>query len=195
MDGIEPFRPPRVLHAHRGMGPAYLEGRIDRAEEGAEDRLNGLAMQGEPPPRGLLHLVLPRPLCMMLACVLVQFATHIPHLSGFHLGLFQPLKARGRQVVESINLDGLHSHLFFFITQKAVQHGLSWQVVRYGRGRFHPAPWNGAGLPASFDKNRNPPIPCRGRLRRPGRGMSLLLKSQTRKGNRRNPQYRECHSK
>ncbi len=31
---------------------------------------------------------------------------------------------------------------------QAVPHGVSGQVVRHGRGRFHPAPWNGAGLPA-----------------------------------------------
>jgi hypothetical protein len=28
---------------------------------------------------------------------------------------------------------------------QAIYHGLSGQVMR---GRFHPAPWNGAGLPA-----------------------------------------------
>jgi len=36
---------------------------------------------------------------------------------------------------------------------------------------------------------------CMHCLRRPGRYMSRLLKSQTRKGNHRNPQYRECHLK
>ncbi len=35
---------------------------------------------------------------------------------------------------------------------QAVYHGLSGQIVRYGRGRFHPAPWNGAGLPAPVVK-------------------------------------------
>ncbi len=33
---------------------------------------------------------------------------------------------------------------------QAVHHGMSGQIVRYGLGRFHPAPWNGAGLPAPF---------------------------------------------
>jgi hypothetical protein len=66
---------------------------------------------------------------MLLACVLVQFATRIPHLRGFQLGRFQPLKERGRKGVESIDLDGLHTPLFFFMAQKAEQHAMSWQVV------------------------------------------------------------------
>jgi len=37
---------------------------------------------------------------------------------------------------------------------QAVHHGMSGQIVRYGLGRFHPAPWNGAGLPAPFVKER-----------------------------------------
>ena len=148
MDRIEAFRPPGVFHPHHGMGFAQLAGRVDSRKEGPEDRLHRLAMQRKTSPGDPLHLVLPRPQCMLLACVLVQFATRIPHLSGFHLGRFQPLKKRGRKVVESIDLDGLHAHLFFFIAQKAAHHGMSWQGVRYGRGRFHPAPWNGAGLNA-----------------------------------------------
>ncbi len=152
MDRIEAFCAPGVFHPHQGMGFAQLAGRVDSSQEGPEDGLNRLAMQGKTSPGDLLHLVLPRPLCMLLACVLVQFATRIPHLSGFHLGRFQPLKESGRKVVESIDLDGLHTPLFFFIAQKVVHHAMSWQVVRYGRGRFHPAPWNGAGLPPPFDK-------------------------------------------
>ena len=38
---------------------------------------------------------------------------------------------------------------------QAVYHGLSGQIVRYGRGRFHPAPWNGAGLPTPVGKTIN----------------------------------------
>jgi hypothetical protein len=41
----EAFRPPRVFHAHLGMGLAQHAGRVDVREEGAEDRLNRLAMQ------------------------------------------------------------------------------------------------------------------------------------------------------
>jgi hypothetical protein len=156
MDWIEAFRPPGVFHPHYRMGFTQLAGRVDRSKEGPEDRLNRLALQLKTSPGDPLHLVLPRPRCMLLACVLVQFATRIPHLSGFHLGRFQPLKKRGRKVVESIDLDGLHAHLFFFIAQKAAHHGMSWQGVRYGRGSFHPAPWNGAGHPASFDKLERP---------------------------------------
>ncbi len=126
MDRIEAFRPPGVFHPHHGMGFAQFTGRVDSSKEGPEDRLNRLAMQRKTSPGDPLHLVLPRPLCLLLACVLVQFATRIPHLSGFHLGRFQPLKKSGRKVIESIDLDGLHAYLFFFIAQKAVHPGMSW---------------------------------------------------------------------
>jgi hypothetical protein len=115
---IEAFLSPGVLHAQLWMLFAQLMGRVDSSQEGPEDGLNRLAMQGKPSPGDLLHLVLPRPLGMLLACVLVQFATHIPHLGGFHLGRFQPLKERGRKGVESIDLDRLHTLLFFFSAQK-----------------------------------------------------------------------------
>src|SRR5437588_7624146 len=35
---------------------------------------------------------------------------------------------------------------------QAIYRAMSGQVVRPGRGRFHPAPSNGAGLPAPVDK-------------------------------------------
>src|SRR5260370_14399825 len=85
---IEALRPPGVLHAHHGMGAAKVASRVDRSEEGAEDRLNGLTMQGEASPGCLLHLVLSGPRALLLACVLVQVATRIPYLSRFHLGRF-----------------------------------------------------------------------------------------------------------
>src|SRR5207249_2169456 len=143
----EAFRSPGVLHAQLWMRFAQLAGRVDDREECAEDRLNRLSMQRKTSLGDLLHLVLPRPLCMLLACVLVQFATCIPYLSGFHLGRFQPLKARARKGVESIDRDSLHTPLFFFISQKAEQHAMSWQVARYRRGRFHPAPGTGRVFP------------------------------------------------
>jgi hypothetical protein len=49
MDGVEAFRPPGVLHPHLWVFFAECAGGLDDTEEGAEDGLDRLAMQGEAP--------------------------------------------------------------------------------------------------------------------------------------------------
>ncbi len=54
-----------------------------------------------------------------------------------------------------------------------LHHGLSGQVVRGERGRFHPAPWNGAGLPAPT-VNMHVVIFAGGTLR-PGKAVDAVI--------------------
>ncbi len=130
VDGVEAFCPPRVLHAHLGMGLAQLAGRVDVGEEGAEDRLNRLAMQRKTVLGGLLHLAVSRPRGMLLARGPVQVAARVPDPCRFHLGRFEPLEEPGRKVVESIDRDGLHNLPFFFLARKAVEYSMSGQSAR-----------------------------------------------------------------
>ena len=59
---------------------------------------------------------------------------------------------------------------------QALHHGMSGQIVRYGLGRFHPAPWNGAGLPAPFVKERG--LHLMATIENPG-GVAVGLPSTT----------------
>ena len=91
---VEAFRSPRVLHAHRGMGRAKMVGRVDRAEEGAADCLDRLAMQGETVLCGLVQLVLSGPRGMRLPSRLMQVAAGIPHRCRLHLSRLEATEER-----------------------------------------------------------------------------------------------------
>src|SRR6266487_1872803 len=62
---------------------------LDGAKKGAEYRLHRLAMQGKAPLGDLVQCVLPRPLVMSHASLLVGFHTQVPHLRCFHLSRLQ----------------------------------------------------------------------------------------------------------
>jgi hypothetical protein len=152
VDGVEPFRSPRVLHAHRPMGQARLSGRVDGAEEGAEDRLNGLAMQGVPSPRGLLHLVLSGPPGMRLPRRLMQVTAGIPYRCRLHLGRLET-GGECRGGVQSIHTYCFHILLFFCSARKVGMGRKKSQARnRTQVESLSSRPWNGAGLLAPVDK-------------------------------------------
>jgi hypothetical protein len=135
LDRIEVFRPPRVLHVYRGVGPAQLAGRVDRAEEGAEDCLDRLTMQGEAVLGSLVQLVLSGPRGMRLPRRLMQVTAGIPYRCRLHLGRFEPMKER-RGGMQSIHTYGFHMVLFFFSTRKVgmgrkERQGTSWSGVAF----------------------------------------------------------------
>jgi hypothetical protein len=82
---VEPLRSPGVLHVHLWVLFAQLAGRVDVGEEGAEDRLNQLAMQRKTALGGLMQLLAQRPLGMGHPCLLVGFHAEVPDLGRFHL--------------------------------------------------------------------------------------------------------------
>jgi hypothetical protein len=139
VDRVEAFRPPRVLHVHRRMGQAKLASRVDRAEEGAEDGLDRLAMQGEAVPGDLLHLVLSGPQCMRLPCHLMQVTAGIPHCRRLHLSRLEATEER-RGGVQSIDTYCLHILLFFFSARKVVIERKKREARILGQGSLSSRP-------------------------------------------------------
>nr|WP_233097997.1 hypothetical protein [Dictyobacter vulcani] len=95
-DWVEAFGAPWVFHLHMGMTLTKLVGRLDVGEEGGDDHLNRLAMQGETPFGGFLQRITTRPWCMGETGRFVCLHTRIPDLRGFHLGSFAVLELSGR---------------------------------------------------------------------------------------------------
>lgn len=95
MDGIEAFRAPGILHLHPRMLFAQFAGGLDVGEEGAEDRLNRLAMQGKPSfGEVVMQVVVGRPGSMSEPGRFVSFHAQVPSLRRFHLRLPQALEER-----------------------------------------------------------------------------------------------------
>jgi len=140
VDGIEVFGTPGILHAHLWMRFAKFTSRGNGGEKSVNDHLHGLAMQSKVAFGGLLQLIAPRPLALQVAGRFVCFHANIPHLRGFHLCLFEVTEEPWSKVIELIDANGPHRLLFFFFARK--------MAIREKQGRFHPAPCNGAGLPA-----------------------------------------------
>ena len=112
VDRVEAFRPPRISHPHCGMGHAQLAGRVDGAEEGSENCLDRLAMQGETVLGGLMQLVLSGPRDMPLPRRLMQVTAGIPHRCRLHLSRLEATE-ECRGGVQSIHTYCFHILLFF----------------------------------------------------------------------------------
>jgi hypothetical protein len=142
VDRVEAFRPPQISHPHRWMGHAKLAGRVDRAEEGSEDGLDRLAMQGETVLSGLVHLVLSGPRGMHLPRCLMQVTAGIPHRCRLHLSRFEATEER-RGGVQSIHTYCFHRLLFFFSARKVVMERKKRQGASWGGVAFIPPPGTG----------------------------------------------------
>ncbi len=112
---------PALHNAHLGMLPAQFAGRLNRTQEGAEDRLHRLAMQGKAPLRGLVQIILVRPGDMPHSGLLVDVHAYVPDLRGFHLRRFQAAEELRREVSQAIHAYCFHTFLFFVSARNAVQ--------------------------------------------------------------------------
>jgi len=90
-DGIEAFGAPGVFHLHSRMLFAQDAGGLDTGEEGAEDCLHRLAMQGKPSFGEAVQFILIGPSCVAHPGLLVGFHAQIPHGCRFHLRRREPL--------------------------------------------------------------------------------------------------------
>ncbi len=120
VDGVKPLLAPGILHAHLGMLPAQFAGRLNRAQEGAEDRLHRLAMQGKAPLRGLVQIILVRPRDMPHSGLLVDVHAYVPDLRGCHLRRLKAAQERRREVSQAIHAYCFHTFLFFLSARNAV---------------------------------------------------------------------------
>jgi len=121
VDGVEALLAPGVLHPHLGMLPAQLAGRFDGAEEGAEDGLYRLAVQGKTPFGQLVQIVLVGPAGMALSGPPMGLDADVPDLGRFHLRRFEAAEDAGRQGSQAIRARCFHRYLFFSATRKTVK--------------------------------------------------------------------------
>ena len=150
LDRVERFGAPGVLHAQLRMLPAQFACGLNRAEEGAEDGLHRLAVQGKAPFGLTVQIVLVGPAGVAYSGLPVGLDAGVPHLRCFHLCRFETAEESRRETGQAVDANGFHTFVFFFSARKAVMCRRSGEAST--GGRFHPAPWNGAGLPAPTDK-------------------------------------------
>ncbi len=121
LDRIEAFLAPGIFHAHLGMFPAQRTGRRDIREKGVNDLLHGLSVEGELPARGSLQFPLPRPRRMGHSGLLMGLHAAVPYAGRFHLRRFEAKEAGWREVVQAVNANDFHRHLFFLSARKPVR--------------------------------------------------------------------------
>ncbi len=121
MDGVEALRAPGILHAHLRMLPAQLACCLNRAEEGAEDGLHRLAVQGKTPSGQLLQIGLVGPVGMAHSGPPVGLDTDVPDLGRFHLGLREAAEDARRQARQAVHARCFHTYIFFSSTRTTVK--------------------------------------------------------------------------
>jgi len=142
VDGVEALRAPGVLHAHLGMLLAQFAGSCDGRHKHSHDSLNRLAMQRKVPLHHLTESVFVRPWQVGEARLLVGLHTLVPHAGRLHLCRFEPLKARRRQMGQSVHTNYLHTLLFFLSARHTVICRVA--ATRAGSLSSRPVPGGGA---------------------------------------------------
>jgi hypothetical protein len=89
VNGIEAFGTLGVLGPHFGVCSAQFAGGLNVGEEGAEDGLHRLTMQGEPPFGSLMQILLVGPLGMGHSGLFVRLHAQVPHGCCLHLRRFE----------------------------------------------------------------------------------------------------------
>jgi hypothetical protein len=149
VDRVEAFGAPGVLHAHLWMLSAQFAGGLDSAEEGAEDGLHRLAMQGKAPFGQAVQVVLSGPRCMQEPGGFMGLHAQVPYLR-----LLQAPEERRRKMRESIDAYRVHTLVFFFSAPKAVGCWMGEKtqaVLPAGSGTFIPSPQGRRVFPCRFD--------------------------------------------
>ncbi len=118
LEGVERFGTPGILHAHLGMLLAQRTGRLHVGEEGVNDLLHRLGIEGEPAFGGLFQLTQSRPRCMCQTRFLMGLHAEVPDAGRFHLRFLEAAEAGGREIGQAIHANGLHTPLFFLSTRK-----------------------------------------------------------------------------
>ena len=119
LDRVECFGAPGVLHALCGVLPAQGAGRLHVGEEGVDDLLHGLSIEGEPAFGRPFQLSLPRPRRMSDPGSLVGFHAHVPHAGRLHLRRFEAVEERWRETGQAIHANCFHTALFFLSAPKS----------------------------------------------------------------------------
>lgn len=147
LDGIQRFGAPGILHAHLGMLPAQRARRLNVGEEGVDDLLHLLSIEGEPAFGGVLQLPLSRPPGMVHAGHFVGLHAEIPDLGGFLLRRFEAAEEGWRETSQAIDAHCFHTRLFFLSARKT---GIS-RMDRWPSGvAFTPSPRRERALPLRF---------------------------------------------
>jgi len=120
LDWVEPFLAPGIFHVHLGVLPAQFAGGFNRAEEGAQDGLHRLAVQGEAPLGQLVQIILAGPAGMAHSRLLVDVHAPVPDLGCLHLRRFESAEEHGREASQAIHANCLHMFLFFFFARRPV---------------------------------------------------------------------------
>jgi hypothetical protein len=140
LERVERLGAPGVLHAPLGMFLAECACGLDGTQEGAEDSLHRLAVQGEAPFGHLVQVFLVRPRRVAHSGLLVGLHTDVPDLGRFHLRLLEASEERGRQVVKSVDSYCFHMYVFFLSARKAEKPGGIALIPPPGTGRVFPLP-------------------------------------------------------
>lgn len=108
------FRP---FHLHAGVGLAQLACRVDIGEEGVNDHLNRLTVQGKTTLSGSLQFITFRPPGMLSSGQFVAFHTAIPHLCSFHLRSLQSVKLPSGEMIKPKHTYGFHAMIVAWIIE------------------------------------------------------------------------------